>query len=213
MRILPALLLAALSACSIAHAGGNSGSGARTGSEVRDVPDFRALETSGSWDVEVEVGPATHVEVIADDDVRAKIRTVVKKHTLHIDSAGNFSTHHRILIKITTPHLDAVASSGSGGVDVDGVSDTFAASVAGSGDLTLDGTLEQLSVAISGSGSVAARKAPAQSIAIQVAGSGSAEVSASQALAIAIDGSGSVDYWGSPQVTKAISGSGSVHKH
>lgn len=153
------------------------------------------------------------MEVIAEDSVRPRIRTVVKDHVLHLDAKGSLSTHAKMIVKVTTPSLGAFASTGSGDADLDGVSGTLSVASSGSGEISIDGALDQLSVALAGSGAVAARQAPAATAAVQLDGSGSVEIAAKQSLSIALSGSGSVDYWGSPQVAKVVSGTGSVHAH
>lgn len=121
--------------------------------ESRAVASFSKIDLTGAPDVEVTVGPATSVELTADDNLLPMIETTVSGETLKIGSKGSYSTSLGVKVKITVPSLDALAISGSGNVHVKGLkTGEMEVKIAGSGNITLTGGVDRLRVHILGSG-------------------------------------------------------------
>ena len=198
-----------LAGCSIAQAG-VQGSGKST-TQIRQVADFHAITVTGSFDVAVEVGPATHVEVVADDNLQPMIKTVVTDGGLVIYTKGSFQTKTPIRVTVTTPSLDELTATGSGDVSVRGVRTAFAVSETGSGDITLAGAVPSLDAVLSGSGAIRASGTEAERVAAVLTGSGDIEVRATHAIDARVTGSGDITIDGRPpNVTKSVTGSGDI---
>ncbi len=180
--------------------------------ESRAVASFSKIDLTGAPDVEVTVGPATSVELTADDNLLPMIETTVSGETLKIGSKGSYSTSLGVKVKITVPSLDALAISGSGNVHVKGLkTGEMEVKIAGSGNITLTGGVDRLRVHILGSGDVRATDLAAKDVQVSVTGSGDAAVRASEQLDARVTGSGSVRFAGNPpQVQKHVTGSGDI---
>ena len=206
-----AVALSLLGVFGCTSSAGPAGSGAAA-KDSRQVAAFEALRVDGAFAVEVEVGPAPGVRVEADDDIVPLITTEVDGDALVISARQSMHTTGEIKVWVTTPRLVAVEHSGSGSVQVRGITgERFAASLRGSGSIELTGRVDALAAKLDGSGSLVAVGLVASSATIELAGSGSAEVNASEQLTADVSGSGSVRYMeGAKNVTRNVHGSGSV---
>jgi hypothetical protein len=222
-----------------AHAAFTLGSG-RPATETRAVGEFEAISTAGSIDIVVRQGAKESVEVTADDNLLPLVETTVESgsrgRTLSIRTQRGASFHTRspMRVTVTVVKLSAIASSGSGNVEVQalttpalklsiaGSSDavmrglkttTLEIGISGSGDVKVDGTATQVRVSIAGSGNAALSELVADDVTVSIAGSGDANVTANKSLDVRVAGSGDVIYGGNaPQVHSKIAGSGSVTK-
>lgn len=207
--------------------------------EMRDVDSFKRVSLHGSMDVEVKVGPAQSVKVIADSDIIEYLRTRVRGNELEIEldhDHGNrrlFRNIKKMQIIVTVPELDGASIHGSGDMFVEDVkSDRFRMAVHGSGDavvenaaverLTVDvhgsgdvrieGSCEDVDIEIHGSGDVRAGKMQCQNAEVTVQGSGDAGVYASKSADVTVQGSGDVSVSGKPgQINSRVQGSGDIH--
>ncbi len=208
-----------------------------TETQNRNVGDFHAISSSGSFDVEFRQGGAEVVKVEADAEVINEIVTEVKGGVLQIHAKnthnwGNFWNNRHIKIYVTAKNLDNISLSGSGDFRIDnqlntndlalrisGSGDfsgainakTVAVSISGSGDFKLSGKADESTVGISGSGDFNAGDLITKSTAIRVSGSGDANIYASEKLDAVVNGSGDVHYGGHPKsVSKSAHGSGDI---
>jgi hypothetical protein len=186
-------------------------------SQTRAVPAFSKIQLEGAVDVEVTVGQPQAVTVRIDDNLQDHLRTEVHGDTLVIGETGNVSGHHRSgsgpMVTIQMPAISTVALSGSGDIDLLGLSEkSLALSIAGSGDISASGQVDTLDVSIAGSGDARLGKLQAHAAKVDVAGSGDVDVDVTTALEAVVDGSGDIVYHGSPQVTRRVNGSGDVRQ-
>jgi hypothetical protein len=181
-------------------------------SEVREVGRFDAIEVSGSFDVEVQVGESREVVVHADDNLLDHVRTEVDDGVLELRTKRSIRPTRTILVRIGVPDLDAVSLGGSGDVDVRGVETRrFEVSLAGSGDIRVTGVADAAAVSLAGSGDVDLGRLSADRVEVSIAGSGDVAVRAADHLEVSIAGSGDVSYRGQPRVSVSRSGSGEVY--
>jgi len=183
-----------------------------TASEDRQVADFTEVQLSGSFEVEVEVGPSKSVRVEADDNIVPLISTAVVGSTLKIATRQGFSTGQPVKVWVTVPRLLGVDHSGSGSVHAHGIDgERFVARLQGSGSIRLAGRADALAATLDGSGALMAADLVTGSATVDLAGSGTAEVHASEHLGVTITGSGAVRYAGEPEdITRNILGSGTI---
>ncbi len=208
------LILAAL-ACSTLSVGANSVTGSgKIVSESRNVSGFTAVELAGSADVAVTVGKAESVTVEADDNIVPLIETRVSNGKLVISQkpGTNLLTTSGVHVTVTMKSLDALTLSGSGKMDVSGMSGPqLAVDLPGSGNLTVTGTADRVIITLMGSGNVVCSGLKAHSADVNLQGSGNVMVYADQSLNAKLSGSGNIRYEGNPpQVTKSVTGSGDI---
>jgi hypothetical protein len=210
------------------------GSG-RAASETRTPGTFKAIRTTGSFDLVVRQGETTKVIVHGDDNLLSHLETVVESGTLSLrwKSGLSLRTRARTLVEIVTPTLAAYASSGSGDLELEsfktpalaislsGSGDAQLAAlqaeelrlrISGSGDVKGAGKGQRVEIAISGSGDVSFADFEADDVSVRIAGSGDAAVFAHKTLKVSIAGSGDVSYKGEAQVVSSVAGSGRVRK-
>ncbi len=179
----------------------------------RPIEEFDAISLEGGWTLDVRVGELTSVVIHADENLHEYIATDVEDGRLRIHFIENVSTSNPLRAEITTPHLNRLAISGSGKLNVTGIAaQDFSVSIAGSGRGSLSGRTESLEVNIAGSGNLELYDLEANEVSIDIAGSGTVHTSARRTLDVDIAGSGRVRYRGQPEVSVSQSGSGSVRQ-
>ena len=179
--------------------------------EARNVNGFNEIVLMTSGDVVVEVTGTESLEIEADDNVMSLLTSEVVNGRLELGSSGSFSTTRGITYTITASDLVGVTISGSGNIDVSGIStDSFQATVTGSGNIEPSGISTNLDVTIGGSGNFNGDDLESAIGDVTVSGSGGAVVNVTEDLGVRISGSGDVRYIGDPKLDQDISGSGSV---
>lgn len=204
--------------------------------ETRTVSNAEKIKSMGSFDVEITPGAITSVKIEGDDNLVKHIITENKNGFLVIKMEDdiNYSTNNKLVVYITTPHIEEVSLSGSGNIitkgkftgsnklkvglagsgdaDLEVNTPTVTASIAGSGNIKLTGETQDATVSIAGSGNFNGEDLKAENAKASIAGSGDAKLFADVTLNVRIAGSGSVFYKGNAAVTQKVAGSGEVKK-
>jgi hypothetical protein len=225
-------------AATLAFAAGPADAARITGSgvartETRNVGDYHAIGLDVHANVEIRQGSSEGVTITGDDNIVARVETVVDRGTLKIrwvDERDSFN-YQRLDIVVNVKGLDAVALSGSGKIHADRLqsgklraaisgsgaiaiealdADTFDARINGSGTVSAAGRADALDVSVAGSGDVALSRLKSRDAKIVMSGSGDAIVWASDVLNVRIAGSGDVRYFGKPKVNRTVAGSGRI---
>jgi Putative auto-transporter adhesin, head GIN domain len=182
--------------------------------QTRDVSEFHAIELDSSTPIaiDVQVGPAIHVEISGDADVVARIETRVRDGRLVVGTRDELHPQTKTRVTITVPRLDAVAISGIGAIDATGVAaPSFAVSIGGTGSIKLAGVSSGAAYQIGGTGDIDAKNLSLKTASVAMEGTGHLALTASDAVQIAVEGVGDVDVFGHPKsVSKSISGVGHV---
>jgi hypothetical protein len=98
--VLLGLALAALSsAC-----GGEAGSGTSK-TEQRDVPEFTKIVVGAGVEADVEAGPRAPLDVTADDNLLAHLKTEVSGGTLSITVSGSVQTKVPMVVHVVAPGI------------------------------------------------------------------------------------------------------------
>src|SRR5690606_11582693 len=130
------------------------GSG-RADTEIRTVNNFAKVKSEGDFDVTIIQGLEQSVEVTADDNTMALAKTSVVNNDLpvYLRNDGYHNVTHKD--RITVPHLNGLTNSGTGNMDVSGVSENGAFKVvnSGTGDIRITGNANSLSIYNEGTGS------------------------------------------------------------
>ncbi len=185
-------------------------------SESRNVSGFDEVELNGIGNLSIQQADSESLTIEAEEDVLSKIKTEVDNGRLIIgpEPGTSINTTEPINYKLTLKNLNALKVSGSGDVEVEGIStDELAVTINGTGDVEISGTADNQEIDISGSGDYRAQDLESKQVKIEVGGSGSAIVNVSDELDAEVSGSGSVEYVGNPTINKDVSGVGKVRKH
>lgn len=232
-KIFPVIIIASLLAsCNFESI---KGSGVLA-TDVRTISSADKVKAVGSFDVEITPGATTSLKIEGDDNLIKHIKTEKKDGYLVIkmDDGINYSTENRLVVYITTPHLEAVSLAGSGNVttkgkftgsdklkvglsgsgdaDIEVNTPTIEASIAGSGNIKIAGESKDANIRIAGSGNFYGEALKAENVEVHIAGSGDAKIFADVKLDANIAGSGSIMYVGNATVTQKVAGSGEVRK-
>src|SRR5438552_10291154 len=107
------LLTLVLSFVFVLSACGVRGSGVRK-TEKRDLPAFTSIETTGDFEVEVTCQKSASFEIEGDDNLLPLIETEVKGGVLRVTTTKHYSSRIGITLRIATPNLESVMSTGAG---------------------------------------------------------------------------------------------------
>lgn len=182
------------------------------GSTVRDPGDFDAIDVSGPFQVQIEVGPATHVVVSGDDNVVPKVRTEVVGSTLHIDLPGRVVTKLPLSVAISVPALSDIDIGGASTVTVAGLeAPGFELDVSGASQLTIAGQSTELEAEISGASRLSASGLQVSKAKIEASGASTVEVSVDDSVEAEASGASTVRIHGSPdEIARDVSGASTV---
>lgn len=203
---LAALALAMLPAC--------SPSDAPRESQPRGVDAFHSVDLRAAAEVNVQVGPATSVNITADAETLQGIATSVQNGMLVIDQQGSWLNlrNHKVQVTLTTPELKAFAVNGAGNVTIEGVqTDALTLVLQGAGNLAAGGNTRSLNARINGAGNMDLTRLGAEDATVAVNGAGNLKLRASGSLEAEVNGVGAIEYGGNPaQVRPRISGVGRI---
>lgn len=204
-------LAVALSGCSIGK--GVKGSGNRK-TEKRDLAAFKAIDTTGAYEVELTCQKPASFEIEADDNILPLIKTEVRDGVLYVTSEKSYNPSRAVRLRLNLPELIAVSSRGAGEINVqDAKSDDLKIESAGAASIKAAGKVKSVTISSAGAGDIDSSRLQAEKARVTVAGAASVNVFASEQLDVSVSGVGSVNYSGNPKtVNKSVSGIGSVNK-
>ena len=186
--------------------------------QVRSVSGFNSVGNAGSFAVHVKINGTESLKIDgADAETLAKIETNVTGGDLEIRWKKGSEPHHyngRIDVYVTAKSLSAIACSGSGSTDVDGMlkGGDVEVALSGSGSITSAVDAGKLGISISGSGAVRLKgKAGTSNITISGSGKLSADGLSTDVAEMLISGSGDTYITVNKTISANIAGSGSVH--
>ncbi len=224
-----AAVIVMFTACRQRHGSGN------IITETRQVDHFNAVSVGSTFDVEIQQGASTSVQVEADDNLMKYIETTVSGDKLRIGFKKSFSIiNAHLKVFITAPAIDRINSSGAAEVKVLGVLksdhkislETSGASsivaevdapevdtdVSGAGNIDVKGRTRTHTARASGSGDIKGRQLLSENVEATCSGAGSIHVYASVHLHAKASGAGNVKYSGDAVVQSQTSGAGEVKK-
>ena len=211
MRVLLLLVL-----CVVVFGGckfdrGLAGSGVRK-SEKRDLKSFNAIDTKGAYEIDVTCQKSASFEIEADDNILPLIKTEVHDGILSVSNDHPYHSSKPVMLRITLPDLNSVASHGAGQIKVaDANSNVLKIESTGAASVNAAGKAKSLSISSTGAGEIDTSKLQAEKVKVDATGAASVDVFASDQLDVSVSGAGSVTYSGNPKtVNKKVSGIGSV---
>ena len=155
------------------------------------VPEFSNVALTISADLILAEGPDLFVEAKGEENIIDLIERDVHNDTWEIEFERCVRNHDHLQIFATMPFFEEIVLSGSGDIELTGISDDLDLTISGSGDFDSFGLESKIA-------------------SIQITGSGSVELTVTETLNVVISGSGSVFFKGNPQLNVTITGSGQV---
>lgn len=125
--------------------------------EVRTVPDFTQISSSGSFDIYYEYAEEIEVTVSCESNLMMYIETVVYNNELKIRTPYNVNIrqHEPIEIYVKGPYVNSIKLSGSGLIHTDSIyADYLHLGTSGSGKIETIFIGGDLTTSISGSGEI-----------------------------------------------------------
>lgn len=205
-----AIALALLVASSGCFSRGNG----EPGSSVRDVADFHAIDVGGVFQVDVQVGPAKHVEVRGDSNLLAQVEVESSGGELRAEIDGSVLPSLPLQLIITTPVLDDIDLSGATRAKVTGITgERFEVESSGASNITLAGTVNALEIDLSGASQADASALVANAVEIDASGASSAQLVANESLDADASGASNITWTGNAtNVNTDASGAASIEK-
>ena len=188
------------------------GSGKRQ-REKREVAAFSSISTEGAYEIAVVSQQGLSLEIEADDNILPLIKTDVSNGVLHIKATRGFSLNNPIVVKIGTPNIEGISTSGAGTIDISGLkNDKFEIDSNGATSIEVSGETGTLDIESNGAGKIDAHKLRATKGTVEANGVAKIEINASEELNVTVSGPASVIYSGDPKLNKKINGPGSVER-
>jgi hypothetical protein len=187
----------------------------KTKTESRELSEFDILEVSGAFDIKVTAGRNRQtVRITADENILPLITTALQGDKLTIYPGKPICTEMAIIVEINVANLNALVSSGSDKVKVEGLNTSkFSVTMSGSSEVELAGKANTLDAGISGAGNLNAKDLITEETGLNISGSGAATVHASEKLQVEIVGVADVNYYGNPKkIDKQIIGIGNLNR-
>lgn len=184
--------------------------------ETRSVGAFDAIEMRGAATVDISVGTPQSVQIAAEADALALIKTEVHGKTLVIEYMHDWWNWDKgpVHVSIAMPKLGGYSLGGAGDTNITGLSGgTTSISLNGAGNVKASGKLDKLAINLNGTGNADFSDVPVDDASVAVNGTGSVRVKPKNGLNASINGVGSIIYDGAPQhLVTAVNGIGSVRQ-
>ena len=190
---------------------GIAGSGVRK-TEKRDLKSFKAIDTTGAYEIDATCQKPASFEIEADDNILPLIKTEVRDGILFVSNDQAYHSSKPTMLRITLPDLNSVASHGAGEIKIaDARSNDLKIESTGAASVVASGTSTSVTISSSGAGKIDTSNLHAEKARVDVNGASSIDVYASEQLDVSVSGVGNVSYSGNPKVVnKHVSGIGSV---
>lgn len=190
---------------------GVKGSG-NMASEKRSVSDFKGVDVSGIFQVEITAQKDFSVEVEADDNLLPLISTEVRDGVLYIETEKRVNTGNPLRVRISAPDINKLEATGATNVTISDLkNNSIAVDSSGASKVKISGQTAKFNVDVSGATKVDAAELTAENAFIDASGASNVSVNVTGTLKTEASGASHVTYTGSPsEVIKKTNGAGSV---
>lgn len=233
MLLLVALALPVFSAANPVNGNTQVNGNKNVITQDRSVTSFHAIKVSGGIDVELSQGNELKLQVEADENLVALIRTEVKNGVLNIYHEDNINNAKTLKVHVTFKQLDAITASGgcdivskqklsfgmlkvnlSGGCDLtlNCKADNLVFTNSGGCDTKLTGEATNCTFSTSGGCDVDAKEFYLKNCTISASGGSDVLVNASGELTMEATGASDITYYGNPaKVSKSAHGGSDIN--
>ena len=180
-------------------------------SEFRNVASFTKFSSEGVFEVMITQGNSQSVEIIANENIIHKVKTIVINNELRLFLDDNNYKNVNLKANIIVPNMNSIRNFGDGNIlalNID--NENFNVDNSGSGDIRIEGNTQSLTLKNEGSGKFEGFLFAVNDSDINIIGSGDCHINCANNLNVRIEGSGDVYYIGSPIIEADISGSGKI---
>lgn len=190
---------------------GEKGSG-NLGSESRDLKDFKAVDVSGVFQVEVVSQKDFSVQVEADDNLLQYIKTEVNDGVLEISTTKKIKSKNGLKVKISAPDIEKVEASGVAKILVSDLKNSgFTVATSGASKVELLGETDKLFIEVSGASKIDAENLKARAATVDASGASKINIFATESVRADASGASKITYaGGATDVIKKTSGASSV---
>ncbi|WP_162054044.1 head GIN domain-containing protein [Pontibacter pamirensis] len=199
----------------------------------RNVSDFRGINVSGGFAVEITQGNQESLRLEADENLLSNIKSEVRNGVLHIYNEDGVTTKKGMKAYITMRELSSVDisggvkvtgnstfktdaleldMSGASKVNLDINTDRLEADMSGASKIELTGRADEVDMDMSGASKVEAADLQAKRVKVEASGASKVRVYATETLDISASGATSISYKGSPSITAETSSAAKISK-
>lgn len=191
--------------------GKTRGSG-NVATETREIKDFKSIEVSGVFSVEVVAQKDFSVQVEADDNLLQYIKTEVHNGVLEISTTKRIKSKNGMKIRITAPNMERVEASGAAKIVVSDLKNAgFNLDTSGASKVELAGETDKLVIEVSGASKIDAENLKARAASIDSSGASKINVFATESVRADASGASRITYsGGATDVVKNTSGASRV---
>ena len=170
--------------------------------EARAVAPFHAVEAHSAFDVFIERGDVTKLELVGRPDALASVISSVQDGVLTLKRKRD-SKDGDVKVFIVTPTLDRVETSGAVTLTARRLQgERLDVECSGATQLTLAGEVKTLALDLSGASEVHALALEAATVEVEASGASQVKVRATERLTVDASGATSVRYSGEPKAVK-----------
>ncbi len=181
--------------------------------ERRNVSEFKGIDVSGIFEVEVTAQKDLAVEVEADDNLIPLIKTEVRGGVLYIKAERRISSEHGVKVRVSAPDISDIDASGASKVTAAGLNnEQIQVHSSGASKINLSGSTASVNIDVSGASSIDAEGLKAETADVEASGASCVSVFASGELRSHASGASKILYSGSPRVEKSVSGASSIRE-
>jgi hypothetical protein len=162
--------------------------------------------------VSIAVGQTATLEVTADDNLLAMLRTEIDEDTLRITFDGSAELVTPVAVRLTLPSCQRITLKGIGTAEIIGLNqEAVQLKISGSGSIPATGRVDRLKAKVSGAGSVDAAELVSCSAKLDISGTGEIQANVTDTVEIKVSGIGEVKVSRNPRHrTVSTGGIGSV---
>lgn len=189
------------------------GSG-RIATESRPVAAFGAVTVDGPLLVQLQAGCARALEVSAEDNLLALVRSELRGDRLHLFLApASISTTQPLVVRACFAELREIEASGAARIEVEGVrGERLSTALAGAASAELSGNVDRHELRLSGASRSRATELRSRETIAALSGASYASVAVSGELRVEASGASTLEYLGDPQLVSTVSGQSVVRR-
>ncbi|NNE97665.1 MAG: DUF2807 domain-containing protein [Pyrinomonadaceae bacterium] len=182
--------------------------------EKREVSDFKAVQVSGLFTVEIVAQKEFSLEVETDDNILQYIKTEVNDGVLVISKERGWFKKFRAKIRISAPHIEGLEVSGVTKTSLENLDgESLKIELSGASKIEASGKVNDLEIDMNGASKLNAKGLKAVNVSVDGSGASRAYVSVRQKLNSDLSGASRVSYYGDPaEINKENSGASSLRQ-
>jgi hypothetical protein len=191
--------------------GGIHGSG-NVQTETRDVRDFKAVDVSGIFQVEIVAQKDFGVQVEADDNLLQYITTEVNGGVLEISTSKRIKSSNGLKVRVSAPDISKLEVSGVAKVSLSNLKNNgLELETSGASKVNLAGETDKLVIDVSGASNIDAENLKTRAASVDASGASKVAVFATGTVETDASGASRITYTGgATNVVKKTSGASSV---